>query len=65
MQVSSVASSNDQSVLQRQLVVDQRSLAEHVAARASQAVLAADQLAVLTDEQAIAAARSGSLDVLT
>ncbi|PVU81965.1 hypothetical protein DDP54_01885 [Cellulomonas sp. WB94] len=64
MQVSAASTTTDLTALQRQLLVDQRTLAEHVKASADASTIAADQVAVQTDELAIAQARSGSLDVL-
>lgn len=64
MQVSAVSSATDLTALQRQLLDDQRVLTEHVKASADAATIAADQVAVQTDELAIAQAQSGSLDVL-
>jgi|PersoiStandDraft_1058852.scaffolds.fasta_scaffold50864_2 hypothetical protein len=64
MQVSATPGATDLTALQRQLLIDQRSLAEHVKVSADAATIAADQVAVQTDELAIAQAQSGSLDVL-
>lgn len=47
----------------RPQLLDRRKLAEHVEGSADAATGAADQVAVQTDQLAIAAAQSGSLDV--
>jgi hypothetical protein len=49
---------NDVTVLQRQLKSDLRALQDDEKKRASQAVIAADETRVQTDQQAIAAAGS-------
>jgi hypothetical protein len=49
---------NDVTVLQRQLKADLKALQEDETKRASQAIIAADETRVQTDQQAIAAAGS-------